>query len=360
MKKIIYGIQQIGIGVHDADEAFRWYGRMLGLDVKVFDDSHTATHMAPYMGGVSHRKHAILAANMQGGSCCEIWQYTDRTPCPPAEEISVGALGIYAAKVKARNIDEAYAALKNKGAHIIGDIVRTGDQPFFFMNDGWANKLQIVEAKDWFGRRRTPTGGVCGCIIGVSDVERSLPLYSGVLGYSRILSDETGVFPDLAPLKGGYRRIRRVLLARAEEQRGSMAALLGHSRIELVQSLSEKPDRIFEGRFWGDLGFIHLCFDIYGIEALKAECAAAGFPFTVESDSAFKMGDAAGHWSYLEDPDGTLIEFVETKKIPLMKKWNWYLHLEKRDPHKPLPRWLISALALNRVKIREEDATQRR
>jgi hypothetical protein len=63
------------------------------------------------------------------------------------------------------------------------------------------------------------------------------------------------------------------------------------------------------------------------------------------------MGAAAGHWSYLEDPDGTLIEFVETKKIPLMKKWNWYLHLEKRDPNKPLPRWLIAALGMNRVKM---------
>jgi hypothetical protein len=63
------------------------------------------------------------------------------------------------------------------------------------------------------------------------------------------------------------------------------------------------------------------------------------------------MGEAAGHWSYLEDPDGTLIEFVETKKIPLMKKWNWYLNLEKRDPHKPLPRWLIGAMGMNRVKM---------
>ena len=31
------------------------------------------------------------------------------------------------------------------------------------------------------------------------------------------------------------------------------------------------------------------------------------------------MGDAAGQFAYIEDPDGTLIEFVETHKVPLVK-----------------------------------------
>ncbi|MDR0715087.1 MAG: VOC family protein [Bacteroidales bacterium] len=352
MEKIIYGIQQIGVGVCDAGEAFRMYGKIFGMDVKVFDDSNTATSMAPYMGGAPHRKRAILAANMQGGSCCEIWQFADRKPQPPAARIAIGDLGIYAAKIKTQNIDKAHATLKSQGCRIIGDIVRTGGETFFFMEDAYGNQWQITEASDRFGRRRSaPTGGVCGCIIGVSNIDRSLRLYRDVLGYDRTLSDATGVFPELAPLEGGRRTLRRLLLTHTEKRQGSMAALLGHSRIELVQSLSDLPARIFEGRFWGDLGFIHLCFDIHGMDALKNECAAAGFPFTVESDSHFKMGEAAGHWSYLEDPDGTLIEFVETKKIPLMKKWNWYLNLENRNPHKPLPRWLINALALNRVKM---------
>jgi len=32
------------------------------------------------------------------------------------------------------------------------------------------------------------------------------------------------------------------------------------------------------------------------------------------------MGEASGHFAYVEDPDGTLIEFVETHKIPIIKK----------------------------------------
>ena len=353
MEKIIYGIQQIGVGVSDAVNGFYWYAYMLGADVKVFDDSNTATYMAKYMGGEPHRKRAILAANLQGGSCYEIWQFADRTPQAAREEIAVGDLGIFAAKVKAKNIHEAYKSVRSKGG-VTSDILQTpcGSRSFY-IDALHGNKLQIIEATDWFKPdKRYATGGVCGCIIGVSDIERSRKLYSDVLGYDEVLYDETGVFADLAPLKGGEGKFRRVLLTHSKERSGGMSALIGRSKIELIQAISEeKPRKIFEGRYWGDIGFIHLCFDVHGMAALKAECAAAGFPFSVESDSTFKMGEAAGHWSYIEDPDGTLIEFVETKKIPLMKKWNWYLKLEGRDPHKPLPRWLIKAMAINRVKV---------
>ena len=42
--------------------------------------------------------------------------------------------------------------------------------------------------------------------------------------------------------------------------------------------------------------------------ALAEECKAKGFPFTVDTGDTFDMGEAAGAFSYTEDPDGTLIE----------------------------------------------------
>ena len=87
------------------------------------------------------------------------------------------------------------------------------------------------------------------------------------------------------------------------------------------------------------------------MNALVEEVAAKGFPFQVLSDANFDMGDANGHWGYLEDPDGTLIEFVETHKVPLIKKINWNINLKKREPTKPLPNWLIKAMVFNRVKF---------
>jgi len=99
-----------------------------------------------------------------------------------------------------------------------------------------------------------------------------------------------------------------------------------------------------------------LCYDIRGMDELRIFCESKGFPFTVDSKTShegnsFDMGEAAGHFSYLEDPDGTLIEFVETHKIPILKKLGWYLDLKNRDPHKPLPNWMLKTLRFSRVRI---------
>ena len=128
--------------------------------------------------------------------------------------------------------------------------------------------------------------------------------------------------------------------------------MFGPTEIELVQCEDgrRKPRKIFENRYWGDLGFIHLCFDVQGMDALKRECVAKGFPFTVDSAESFDMGEAAGRFTYIEDPDGTLIEFVETHKVPIMKKFGWFIDMTKRDPKKNLPNWMISAMKFNRMK----------
>jgi catechol 2,3-dioxygenase-like lactoylglutathione lyase family enzyme len=187
-------------------------------------------------------------------------------------------------------------------------------------------------------------------IIGVSDMNRALKFYAEILGYQKVLSDETGVFEDFKVLPGGDRNFRRVKITTNVEPKGAFSALLGSTEIELIQLTENQGRRIFENRFWGDRGFIHLCFDINGMAELKAKCESAGHPFTVDSSNSFDMGEAAGHFSYIEDPDGTLIEFVETHKIPILKKIGWYLDLRKRNPEKPLPVWMLKALSLNRKK----------
>ena len=83
---------------------------------------------------------------------------------------------------------------------------------------------------------------------------------------------------------------------------------------------------------------------------MRTLCEKAGHPFTVDSGNHFDMGEAAGHFSYIEDPDGTLIEFVESHKIPILKKINWYLDLKKRDPEKALPKWMLRCLGFGRRK----------
>jgi hypothetical protein len=170
------------------------------------------------------------------------------------------------------------------------------------------------------------------------------------LGYGRVEYDEEGSFAEWSSINGGGGRFRRILLTRSEKPSGPFSAMFGPSAIELVQALDRKPEKIFKDRLWGDGGFIHLCFDIQGMDKLGEKLASCGHPFTVDSGTPFDMGEAAGRFTYVEDHDGTLIEFVETKKLPVMKKWGWYLDLAKRPQGKALPNFIINALGLSRVK----------
>ena len=315
----ISGIQQIGIGVSNVKEAFAWYNVHFGMDVPIFEEAATAGLMLPYTGGEPRDRHAILALNMQGGGGMEIWQYTSRTPVPAARLPLLGDLGIGIGKVKAKNVEEAFHFLRKRGVNMLTNPSERPDGlSHFFVKDPYGNPFEIVSAESWLSTSGSHIcGGVYGAFIGVTDMERSKKFYSEILGYDAVIYDTTGDFEDLHGVDGGIGQYRRCLLRHSEVRKGPFSRLLGASEIELVQSLDRKPVQIFADRFWGDLGFIHLCFDITGMAEMKAHCTAKGHPFTVDSSGSFDMGEAAGYFSYIEDPDGALIEFVETHKIPI-------------------------------------------
>ena len=353
MNKLISGIQQIGIGVPNVYEAWKWYKDNFGMDIRIFEDDTVAELMLPYTGGKPHKRHAALAMNISGGGGFEIWQYTSRTPVGPDFEIQLGDLGINIAKIKSPDVKKAYNEFKSRNLDILGDLYEN----HFFVKDPYGNIFQVVETNDWFKKTNKLTGAIAGAIIGVTDIENARKVYCDILGYDQVVYDKEEVFNDFLALSGGDRKFRRVLLKSSQKRQGSFSKLIGESSIELIQVFDREPKKIFKDRFWGDLGFIHLCYDISGMEALKNDCESKSFPFTVDSsvkhneDNSFDMGEAAGHFSYIEDPDGTLIEFVETHKVPILKKFGWYLNMKKRDPLKPLPNWMLNALALNKVKF---------
>lgn len=352
--KLIYGIQQVGIGVENADEAFRWYASKLGSDVIVFDDSNEATYMSPYMGGKPRKKRALMAINMHGGSGYEIWQYLDRKPVKISSPIEYGDLGINTIKIKSRNIQASYERLQAGNVTLVSGIEEEPDgSRSFYIKDPYDNLICVKEFNSWYSQNGLDIGGLFSCVIGVSDIEKALVLYSDILGYDKVIYDKTGTFRDLSALPGGNGKFRRILLGHKKVRIGGFSKLFGDSQIELLQCLDKKPKKIFENRYWGDLGYIHLCFDIKNMKKLVQECHDHNYPFRVLSAESFDMGDANGHWGYIEDDDGTLIEFVETNKVPILKKLNWYINLKKRHPEKPIPNWIIKAMSLKRVRIRE-------
>lgn len=351
MSIVINGIQQIGIGIPDVQAAFDWYRKHFGMTIKVFEEAADAALMLPYTQNEVRARHAILALNIQSGGGFEIWQYTKRTPVLPDFEVSVGDLGMNAAKIRTYNVANLFVDFKERGVKMLSDLNADPDgNPTFFIEDPWGNVFQMVQDSYAFKEVGSPTAGPMGCMVGVTDIEKSKAFYSDILGYDEVVYDKRGQFSDFAGLNGGCTSYQRVLLRHSKARKGAFSRMLGPTEIELVKSIERTPRKIFEGRDWGDIGYIHLCFDIHGMDEMKALCESKGFPFTVDSANSFDMGEAAGRFSYIEDPDGTLIEFVETHKLPIIKKIGWYKNLKNRDPEKPLPDWMLKAMWLTRVK----------
>ena len=336
-KKVICGIQQVGIGVPDFVEAWRWYYDQFGFEVKIVDDEGVAERMLPYTGGKPQPRRSGIAVNLRGGGGFEIWQPKGRELNYLKEPVRLGDLGILVAKVKTSDIEAAYNTFMNRGLDLLSEIhVSPFGQRHFFMKDPYGNLFQVEQDDYVYIDEKLPTGGANGVIIGVGNIERSLPFYRQLLEYDRVVFDQTAVFDDLKSLPGGDTPLRRVILERTKPIEGPLSAIMGTSHLELIQRVDGPGKKLYEGRYWGDPGFIHLCFDVRHMDAVKTEAEALGHPFVCDSGADFGMGEANGHFTYVEDPDGTLIEFVETYRIPIIKKLGLYLNLANKDDRKPL------------------------
>ena len=352
----ISGIQQVGVGTVDFRKTWNWLITMFGADIRVLEDDTVAERMLRYTGGQPQKRHACIALNLQGGGGFEIWQYSDRKPMPVPFEVAVGDLGVFAAKINCPDVPAAHATLSAKGAEVSAPGTLPDGTPCFWVKDPWGNFYQVVRQDYIYIDQGYPTGGMGGALVGVTDMQRSIAFYRDVLGYDTVIYDTTGVFDDWAVMPGSAERYRRVLLGTSKPRPGAFSEVFGPDRVELVQALDRSPRKIFEGRYWGDPGFIQICYDVTGMKAFGEQCASKGHPFTVDScpsGEIFDMGDASGHFTYAEDPDGTLIEFVETARVPIVKKLGWYIDMSKRDVRKPLPRFLFRMMGLvSREKVR--------
>ena len=335
---LLTGIQQVGIGVQDANAAWNWYRTHFGFDLPIFNDEAEAALMSQYTGNEVHSRKAILAMNVKGGGGFEIWQFSSRKPTAASFEVKEGMLGITSVHLKCEDVEAAHEYFSGLAEVEPSEVNKDGvGRKFFGLKDPYGNHFKLIEDSSVLLKTNSNIGGVIGITIGVSNIEEATALYSNILNNDVLIGKES---------KNG---IDKVWLGTSEKRKGTFSHLLGNRVIELV--CTNKPEKqIFENRFWGDLGYIHVCFDVQEMGDLRSTAAENKFPFSVDSEGSFEMGEAAGQFAYIEDPDKTLIELVETHKIPVAKKWNWYLTLKGKKNRKPLAKWMIKALALNRVR----------
>jgi hypothetical protein len=258
---------------------------------------------------------------------------------------------IFQIHMKSRDVKNMHAHCKNNGARNVSEIqLNPAQQQVFDLTDIDGNFFRVEPTKECYRDMGHPSNGVAGCSIGVTNMVAAMNLYSNLLGYDEVVFDRTGTFNDWGHLPGGKEQYRRVRLKQSAPTGGGFARVMGETFIELVQALDRVPARTFKGRIWGDSGFVHLGLDVKGMKKLGANLAEQGFPFRCDSNDALSMGQTKVHCTYIDDPDGTLIELIEVYKVPIVEKWGIFLNVEKRDPLKPLPNFMLNALRFSRIK----------
>lgn len=351
MKELITGIQQVGIGVTDAEQAKQLYKQLFGMNVLVFDDVAEASLMTRYTGNNRYSRRAILSLNMRGGGGFEIWQFANRTPQHARQLPQPGDLGIFAIKLKTIDIAYTHSFLSGLADMKVTAVYHLPDgRPACWCMDPYGNRFHIIEMPDSFKKTKHVCGGVIGAVIGVSDMGRSVNFYKELFGIRKEVYHITMNEKDALSNNDTEYALHKTMLTKKAATTGAFSKLLGHIELELVQSVDRTPQKIFGERFWGDCGFIHLCLDVLNMDLLKEKAISLGHTFTVDSADSFSMGSSAGRFCYVEDPDGTLVELVETHKVPVLKKLGLFINLTKRKHNKPLPDWMVGMLALNKIK----------
>lgn len=351
MYKRINGLQHIGVAVTEMDKSLKFYRKYFGLDIPFFDSVQPAPLMDYYTHGKTITKRASMIMNLQGGCAIEVIRPTSFEPTKAKHEVMTGDLGIFITTVKCRDIKVAYDFCKENGVAGLTPVSKDpSGRDTFYISDPDKNIWQYVSSDQWYTDGKHFSGGVVGCSTGVSDMDKSLHLYRDVLGFDEVVYDKTGLFDDWVGLPAGKGQFRRVLLTQRAQPGGGFARVTGKTYIELVQALDRKPNYIFEDRIWADTGYAHIGFDVKGMQGLGEDLAAAGYPFTCDSKNALSMGKTKVHCTYIHDDDRTLIELIEVYKVPIIEKWGIFLNVEKRDPLKPLPDFMLKALRFSRVR----------
>lgn len=347
----INSIQHIGLAVQDIDASLRYFRKFFGMNIPFFDSVQAAPLMDVYTRNETITKRASMIINLQGGCAMEVIRPTSFEPKKADFQIQIGDLHIFQIIYKSRFVTEHQVYCKNHGAlNVSATIKNPLGQTCFDLTDLDGNLFRVEPTTECYKDMGHLSNGVAGCAIGVTNMEKALELYASILGYDQVLFDETGVFEDWKNLPGGSEKYRRVRIKQSMQTGGGFAKVIGDTFIELVQALDREPRRTFKGRIWGDSGFVHMGMDVKGMNELGEKLAEKGYGFRCDSSNSLSMGKTRVHCTYIDDADGTLLELIEVYKVPIVEKWGIFLDVEKRDPLKPLPDFMLKALRFSRIK----------
>ncbi len=318
---MINALQHVGQGVRDVDTTYGFYKRHFGFKVKLNDLTVASKEMASVIGSVETMR-MMMAVNAKGGGIIELIEHKSRPIVPFPAEGGYGNYGIVEVGYGVCNIDAVVADFKARGVRILTPVceleLKAGRRwRYAYLKDPDGLPLQLTEdlSPSRSGPGNAEVHGVTHVGIGVSNLERSKEFYSAALGFDRLIYDFEGHVPEMDPLTGGPLRMRMAILERSLPASGPLAALFTRGIVKLFDVPDRKGKHIYAGRCWGDIGCMEVSFDVSDLRATVAAMKGKGIEIYLPPVEINMGSGSKGLVAYIQDPDGTTIEFVEVKSV---------------------------------------------
>ncbi len=299
---IFKGVDHVGVGVADMEEAKAFYGRVGFSDVR-FD----YTGRVP---GPDREARVVMLSNPGatpvGAGGIKLVQVLDGDGAPPAPTGGGwGELGICEICLHARGVTDVHRSLVAAGAESLMEPLTAAVDPndvsldIAYVADPWGGKLELIE---WTGLWHSLPGparaeGVNHVAFGVADMARTRAFYER-LGFTEMLFESVDFFEPMAPWYPYGPPDQHMIMMLSSQGAG----------IEPVVLDPEGPDCRGE---WGHIGPFDFAVGVTslerGLDALRGMGVETGEPVTLDV--------GGGEWRYasFRDPDDLHVTLVEAR-----------------------------------------------
>ena len=317
---MINTLQHVGIGVKDIDNSYEFYRKHLGFRIKLSESEYDIWELES-MFGRKPRMRIHNSSNPYGGPSLELFQHIDTSPMERSGTPSWADRGMLELGIEVRGLKKLYQKMESKGVNFLSEIrkldVNSGKNWLYvYLKDQEGQLIQLLEMddKDSIGSRKAKVRGINHVGIGVSDIERSISFYSGVLGFDKTIyrgKSEASLMSQVMPSHG---ELEVVILARSAGSTAQLSSFNG-GMIKLIHSKNSMGSHIFEGRRFGDPGLTEIAFDVDGIhDVYKMVIENGAKPLVPPTEFDWGFGPR-GALAYIEDTEGNVIELVELKSL---------------------------------------------
>jgi catechol 2,3-dioxygenase-like lactoylglutathione lyase family enzyme len=296
------GVEHVGVGVADMDEALRFYG---GVGF-----SHVRLDYTGYVPGPDREARIVMLASRGatpvGPGGIKLVQVLDGDGPPPAPTGGGwGELGICEICLHARGVGEVHRSLVAAGATSLMEPLDASVDPhgvsldIAYVADPWGGKLELIE---WTGLWRSLPGparaeGVNHVAFGVSDLARARAFYAE-LGFTEMLFESTEFFEPMAPWYPG------------EPPGQHMTMLLSAQGAGIEPVVLDPPGPDCRGE-WGHIGPFEFAVGVSSLERGLAALADLGVPSS--EPAAIDVGAGEWRYAYFRDPDDLFVSLVEPR-----------------------------------------------